>query len=237
MTSDTLIDRGLFDELTAAPHADYLCMALCTRVLDGTADRGAGLMTVTTRGHWEMVGGFLDFFDAAKALDGQRATDTPGLMSAVAHQWSETEAADPPWQPEGVPTDTHLTVIGLSHPTYGVLALGSRAPLAFSPAAKKLLRGAVEMWLDKNRGGRISGIPPTQVTSANSEVMFTKRQFEVLTLLAEGMTNTDIGKALSISASLAKQEVAFLSHALQAKNRLDVVIRAQRRGILGVDRH
>ena len=51
------------------------------------------------------------------------------------------------------------------------------------------------------------------------------------------MTNTQIGKKLSISASLAKQEVAFLSRALQAKNRLDVVVQAQKQGILATDKN
>jgi DNA-binding CsgD family transcriptional regulator len=140
----------------------------------------------------------------------------------------------PSWFPVNIPANTHTTVIGLSHPTYGVLVFGSSAPLLISPEAKKLLRGAVEMWVCTSRGTKITRTAGSQVTSANSDILFTERQFDVLSLLSEGLTNTEIGKALSISASLAKQEVAFLAHALQARNRLDVVVQAQRRGILVV---
>lgn len=48
----------------------------------------------------------------------------------------------------------------------------------------------------------------------------------------EGQSNTEIGRKLNISASLAKQEVAFLMHSLGARNRLDVVVKAQLQGLL-----
>jgi LuxR family transcriptional regulator len=128
-----------------------------------------------------------------------------------------------------------VTAVGLRRPGMGVLLLTGTEQLRLTAEAWTLLRTWAELWLGRGSqwGGPASG---PQVDASTSSVVFTDRQLEVLGLLANGLTNSEIGKELSISASLAKQEVAFLSHALQAKNRLDTVVQAQRQGILPVGR-
>jgi two-component system, NarL family, nitrate/nitrite response regulator NarL len=60
----------------------------------------------------------------------------------------------------------------------------------------------------------------------------TPRELEVLTLLAEGMTNRAIGRALQISEHTAKFHVQALMGKLDAQSRTEVVVRATRLGLL-----
>jgi DNA-binding NarL/FixJ family response regulator len=58
------------------------------------------------------------------------------------------------------------------------------------------------------------------------------RQTEVLALLAEGLTNKEIGRRLGISPATVKIHVARLISGLGAVNRTDAVVRAQRARII-----
>jgi two-component system, NarL family, nitrate/nitrite response regulator NarL len=84
--------------------------------------------------------------------------------------------------------------------------------------------------------GGVSG--PEIVSSArNAEALdpvarLTLRQLEVLRLLGEGYTNKEIAKALDITERTAKAHVAAILEALDADNRTQAVLSAQRRGLL-----
>jgi two-component system, NarL family, response regulator YdfI len=60
----------------------------------------------------------------------------------------------------------------------------------------------------------------------------TRREVEVLELLAEGLPNKSIAARLRISDQTVKFHVASISGKLGAANRTDVVRRAVRRGLL-----
>jgi two-component system, NarL family, nitrate/nitrite response regulator NarL len=60
----------------------------------------------------------------------------------------------------------------------------------------------------------------------------TPREVEVLSLLAEGMTNRAIGRALEISEHTAKFHIQALMGKLGAQSRTEVVVRATRLGLL-----
>lgn len=228
-----LIEAGVLEDVPHSHHPDHFCMAVSTQFLAGQADLGAALLRVNSRGHWQTLGGFLDLYDLGNKLDGQRSPLLPKLMEAMREGHSRptlTEVA----QQSGVHFDGHLFAIGLARPHFGVLVIGSVSPLEFSPNGLKLLTAVTETWLGRGEYSSASTSSIPQVNSENKTVIFNDRQLEVLRLLAEGATNTEIGKRLFISASLGKQEVAFLAHALQANNRLDTVIQAQRQGILPV---
>lgn len=60
----------------------------------------------------------------------------------------------------------------------------------------------------------------------------TPREEEVLTLLAEGLTNRAIGRALHISEHTAKFHVQALMGKLGAQSRTEAVVRATRLGLL-----
>ena len=68
--------------------------------------------------------------------------------------------------------------------------------------------------------------------SADRDVPLTLREFQVLTLLAEGMSNKAIARRLGISVHTAKFHVGALIDKLDAVGRTDAVAHAARRGVI-----
>jgi DNA-binding CsgD family transcriptional regulator len=67
---------------------------------------------------------------------------------------------------------------------------------------------------------------------ADEDAVLTPRELEVLTLLAEGMSNKTIARRLGISVHTAKFHVAALIDKLDAVGRTDAVAHAARRGVI-----
>ncbi|WP_433305059.1 response regulator [Actinoplanes sp. CA-030573] len=61
----------------------------------------------------------------------------------------------------------------------------------------------------------------------------TDRERQVLALVADGLTNAEIGARLHITAGTAKTHVARLLHKLAARDRVQLVILAHRAGLAG----
>jgi DNA-binding NarL/FixJ family response regulator len=61
----------------------------------------------------------------------------------------------------------------------------------------------------------------------------TPREQEVLQLVATGATNREIAATLHLSPHTVKEHASSLYKKLEARNRADAVLRAQRLGILG----
>ena len=68
--------------------------------------------------------------------------------------------------------------------------------------------------------------------SADGDVLLTPRELEVLTLLAEGMSNKAIARRLGISVHTVKFHVGALIDKLDAVGRTDAVAHAARRGVI-----
>jgi DNA-binding CsgD family transcriptional regulator len=68
--------------------------------------------------------------------------------------------------------------------------------------------------------------------STHSDVLLTPRELEVLTLLAEGMSNKAIAGRLGISVHTAKFHVGVLIDKLDAVGRTDAVAHAARLGVI-----
>jgi LuxR family maltose regulon positive regulatory protein len=60
----------------------------------------------------------------------------------------------------------------------------------------------------------------------------TKREIEVLQLIAQGLTNRQIGEALSISLGTVKRHTANINGKLGVRNRTQAAARARTLGIL-----
>lgn len=76
-------------------------------------------------------------------------------------------------------------------------------------------------------------LPTTTVSvSADGDVPLTPRELEVLTLLAEGLSNKAIARRLGISVHTAKFHVGALIDKLDAVGRTDAVTQAARRGVI-----
>jgi DNA-binding CsgD family transcriptional regulator len=84
-----------------------------------------------------------------------------------------------------------------------------------------------------NETADVALVAPTVVSvSADGDVPLTPRELEVLTLLAEGMSNKAIARRLGISVHTAKFHVGALIDKLDAVGRTDAVAQAARRGVL-----
>ena len=70
--------------------------------------------------------------------------------------------------------------------------------------------------------------------AATVDAVLTGREQEVLALVAEGMTNREIGKRLFISEKTASVHLSNLMAKLNVSSRTEAVTVAQRRGLLDV---
>jgi DNA-binding CsgD family transcriptional regulator len=76
-------------------------------------------------------------------------------------------------------------------------------------------------------------VPSTAVSApADGDVLLTPRELEVLTLLAEGMSNKAIARRLGISVHTAKFHVGALIDKFDAVGRTDAVAHAARRRVI-----
>lgn len=84
-----------------------------------------------------------------------------------------------------------------------------------------------------NESADVALVAPTVVSvSADVDVPLTPRELEVLTLLAEGMSNKAIARRLGISVHTAKFHVGALIDKFDAVGRTDAVAQAARRGVI-----
>jgi DNA-binding NarL/FixJ family response regulator len=69
---------------------------------------------------------------------------------------------------------------------------------------------------------------------SGADAVLTEREREVLALVAEGLTNREIGNRLFISAKTASVHLSNLMAKLNVSSRTEAVTVAQRRGLLDV---
>ncbi len=67
---------------------------------------------------------------------------------------------------------------------------------------------------------------------APAEAELTEREFDVLRLLAQGLTNKAIARQLVVSVHTVRAHLRSIMHKLQAENRVQVVTRATKDGLL-----
>jgi DNA-binding NarL/FixJ family response regulator len=79
-----------------------------------------------------------------------------------------------------------------------------------------------------------NGDGPLDAMDATPAEALTEREREVLALLAEGLPNKAIARALGISDQTVKFHVAAIIGKLGAANRTDAVRRAIRRGLVAI---
>jgi DNA-binding CsgD family transcriptional regulator len=85
----------------------------------------------------------------------------------------------------------------------------------------------------RNESADLALVPSTaESASAEGDVPLTPRELEVLTLLAEGMSNKAIARRLGISVHTAKFHVGALIDKFDAVGRTDAVAQAARRGVI-----
>ena len=68
--------------------------------------------------------------------------------------------------------------------------------------------------------------------STRAESVLTARQQDIVTLVAQGLSNKEIGRALDISERTVKDHLSLIFGRLGAVNRADAIARASARGLI-----
>lgn len=99
-----------------------------------------------------------------------------------------------------------------------------------STALLEALSSTLGLWATHPRAGVVSG--PMSLTQRDWSLAFTPRQKEVLALVGEGRSNSQIAHQLHVSVSSVKQDVQHMMRALRTHSRDSAHERAQRLKLL-----
>jgi LuxR family transcriptional regulator, maltose regulon positive regulatory protein len=113
-----------------------------------------------------------------------------------------------------------------SYPT--ILERIVRSPSSTRSVARRVLKLARDEKLAANYGFQVGSHHPITI-------LLTRRELEVLRLMAEGLTNSEIANALVISHSTAKVHVHNLTRKLNARTRFQAVRRYEEAELAGLD--
>lgn len=104
-------------------------------------------------------------------------------------------------------------------------------------AVRAVAAGAA--WLDPAIAGRVLAASTSRVrpvTGGNSRpgpsVEITEREHDVLTLLVEGLSNSQIAERLSVSAETVKSHVSHILEKLNVSDRTQAAVKALRAGLV-----
>lgn len=106
--------------------------------------------------------------------------------------------------------------------------------MLMSDAAKTFIQNAIESVAARQPFDLLPAEPESNRQAAQ-RAHLTKRQFDVLALLCEGMTNKDISRKLAIGNATVKIHVSSILRALNVTSRLQATIAARRLGLISDD--
>ena len=81
----------------------------------------------------------------------------------------------------------------------------------------------------------VQRLPPEPAAGTEPEPVVTRREEEVLQLIAEGASTTEVAEQLFISVKTVKNHLASIYHKLDSRDRTQAVLRAVRMGIIRLD--
>ncbi len=131
----------------------------------------------------------------------------------------------------------------LSVPAVVLVVDARSAPASFEAGARGVLpreasaaalRAAVRAVVERLTvfDGELFERTPVRAQTNGSGEALTPRELEVLSLMAEGLSNKQIASRLSVSEHTAKFHVNAILQKLSAHSRTDAVVRASRAGLL-----
>ena len=81
----------------------------------------------------------------------------------------------------------------------------------------------------------VQRLPPEPAAGADPQPVVTRREEEVLQLIAEGASTTEVAEQLFISVKTVKNHLASIYHKLDSRDRTQAILRAVRMGIIRLD--
>ena len=187
------------------------------------ARRGFELAT-THRNVWE-----LDEFSFWMWRGGGLVEPPPGIATPFALQMTgQWQAAAGAWEQLGCPYEQAMALADGDEAGQRA-ALQILVPLGAAPLA--------EFVRQKLRARGARGIPRgPRPTTRENPVGLTMRQMEVLTLMAEGLHNTEIANQLSTSPKTVGHHVSAVLAKLNVRSRAEAVIAAHQLSLISQDR-
>jgi DNA-binding CsgD family transcriptional regulator/tetratricopeptide (TPR) repeat protein/energy-coupling factor transporter ATP-binding protein EcfA2 len=139
-------------------------------------------------------------------------------------QWRR--AADA-WQRAGCPYEQALAYTYSPDPADLLSALNTLEALGAQPLARKVRQRLRELGVSRIPRGRVQ-------STRDNPAGLTERQTDVIRLLAEGLTNTEIAARLVLSVRTVDTHVGAILNRLDANTRRDAVTRAKALGLLKI---
>jgi DNA-binding NarL/FixJ family response regulator len=196
-----------------------------------------------------IIGSAPDLTVVAQAADGREAIECAEqhrpavilmdvrmpVLDGIAATGVITKFSDPP-------RVLILTTFDLDEYVYAALRAGASGFLLKDTAPAELLAGIrivaagdalLAPRITRRLIARFAEHPATMLPAALRGI--TDREREVLLLVAEGLSNLEIGQRLHITAGTAKTHVARLLTKLDARDRIQLVILAHRQGLTRPD--
>lgn len=190
--------------------------------IDAGREAAGRLLRITSQSDHPWVHGEAAFWCwVVGALNEAPATIPEPYALQLAGRWREASEA---WRRMGLPYESGLALV------FGDIAAQREALGIFELLQAK---AAMELVRRRLRTQGVRAVPqgPRPATRANI-AQLTAREMEILVLLAEGRSNTEIARRLHRSVRTVENHVAALTGKLGADSRLGAVAAARERGIL-----
>jgi DNA-binding CsgD family transcriptional regulator len=228
MKQDVLFIDELSSLLASASSATDLCRKLVHSDLTNESTTGASIFSIDQQAHFQLVGSYGKGLPVSGVSVWDEHPFGTAARSGKLHN-TTTQAID------GSDVEAYCIPLTKGSDPIGILCLTLSAGAemdTLSPQALSVVSKVTGIWLDSlgiNSGSMGSG---AQNTSAPSPESLTERQLNVLRLMAEGKTNSQIAQDLILSESTIRQETVKIYRALGVHARSEAGKRAKHLGII-----
>jgi DNA-binding CsgD family transcriptional regulator len=228
MEQDVRFIDELSSLLASASSATDLCRKLVHSDLTNESTTGASIFSIDQQAHFHLVGSYGKGLPVSGVSVWDEHPFGTAARSGKLHS-TTAQAID------GSDVEAYCIPLTKGSDPIGILCLTLSVGAQMneiSPEALSVVSKVTGIWLDSlgvNSGSMGSG---AQNTSAPSPESLTERQLNVLRLMAEGKTNSQIAQDLILSESTIRQETVKIYRALGVHARSEAGKRAKHLGII-----
>lgn len=221
-TQLTLLERAV-DVVTGSEHAQDLCRRLVHADFTEGQVKGAFIFSIDSRSVLIQLAGYGKAFDGDiveySLWDDHALTECVRKKSIVCQPQKDQTLICLPFFANGIPTGALVVVCSpeVKSPSFGDEAL---------PVLSKL--GGFFLSTTSTLLPRLNNSPSKPVSIEE----ITTRQLEILSLMAEGLTNAEIAAKVLLSESTVRQETIRIYRSLAVGGRLEAVAKGRALGLI-----